>query len=258
VARWGPGCGPQGPVGREAVVVNGYRAYLAEGGQRHRVGRGVGVTGGEGEAGGGRVGHEERGDRQAELVGQASRQGVAQDPGAAFDEDSRHGPFEMKVLEHGGQGEVRARVDDDRSTFELSPGDGDGGRPAVDQGGARAGEEAGGRVQVAGAGHGHAERLGRLSRRFAGGYPGRVADEEPRIVGADRARADQDRVRRRPQRVDLVEVFRTGQDQAVGRPVVEVAVNRDGAAQQRVRAIGHGPYATGRRQPGSGVPTAGS
>ena len=153
----------------------------------------------------------------------------------------------MKILEHGGQGEVRARVDDDRPVFELSLGGGDGRRPAVDQGGARAGEEAGPRVQVAGAGHRDPGRVRGLAGRLAGGYPGRVADQEPRIIGPDRARADQDRVGRRPQRVDLVEVVRPGQDQAVGRPVVEVAVNRDGAAQQRVRAIGHGPYGTARR-----------
>ena len=120
-------------------------------------------------------------------------------------------------------------------------------------GGARAGEEAGGRVQVAGGGHGDAERVRRLPGRLAGGDPGGVADQQAGVVGADRARADQDRVGRRPQRVDLVEVLRAGQDQPVGRPVVEVAVNRDGAAQQRVRAVGHGPYATGHHGPASGT-----
>ena len=66
-----PARGARGRGGGQAVAVDGYLAYPAEGRERHRVGRGVGVAGGEGEAGGGRVGHEERGYRQPELVGQA-------------------------------------------------------------------------------------------------------------------------------------------------------------------------------------------
>ena len=126
--------------------MDGHFSYLADGQQGHGVGRGVGVGRGEGESGGGRVANEERCDRQAELVGEITCQGVAQDVGTAFDEEGRHGPFIMKVLEHGGEGELGARVDDNCPGWQCFLGGREGRRRAVDQGGARAGEEAGRRV----------------------------------------------------------------------------------------------------------------
>src|SRR6185437_212652 len=84
----------------------------------------------------------------------------------------------------------------------------------------------------------------RPARRFAGGHAGLVADQQPRVVRADRARAHQDRVGPRPQLVHLVQVLGARQDQPVRRGVVQVAVEGDCAAYDRVRAGGHGAYAT--------------
>ena len=53
--------------------------------------------------------------------------------------------------------------------------------------------------------------------RPPGRPPGRVADQQPRVVGADRAGADQDGVGADAQRVHLVQVLRAGEDQAVCR-----------------------------------------
>ena len=62
------------------------------------------------------------------------------------------------------------------------------------------------------------------ARGLARGAPGWRADKQPRVVGADRARADQDRVGGRPQLVHLVQVLGAGQDQALRRGVVQAAV----------------------------------
>ena len=52
----------------------------------------------------------------------------------------------------------------------------------VDERGAGAGEEAGRRVQVAGGGHRDPQRVRRPARGRPGGHPGRVADQQPRVV----------------------------------------------------------------------------
>jgi hypothetical protein len=66
-------------------VVHGHIADLADRKQGHRVLTGVRVPGGEGEPWGPLVAHEERGDRQAELVGEVRRQEVTHDLRTAFD-----------------------------------------------------------------------------------------------------------------------------------------------------------------------------
>jgi hypothetical protein len=220
-------------------VVDRHPAHPADGDQVHRIALVVRVTGREGESRRALVAHEERGDRQAELVDETGRQEVAEDPGAAFGEESRHLPFGIEIFEDGGQGQLRARVDDDGAVAQALARRRAGGGGRVDERGARAGEDAGRRVEPAAGGQRDAARVRRPAGRQPGGHPSLVADQQPRVVGADRARADQDRVGPGAQLVDLVQVLGPGQDQPVTGRVIQAAVGGDSAAQQRVRVTRH-------------------
>ena len=90
--------GGGGGGGLEAVAVDGHGAYRADGGQRHRVRRGVRVAGGQGEARRGRVADEERRDSEAEFVGEILGQGVAQDPGSRLRRGESLPIVPMKIL----------------------------------------------------------------------------------------------------------------------------------------------------------------
>ena len=61
--------------------MDGYVAHAADRDQGHGIRGGVRVGRGEGEPRGGGVPDEERGDGEAEFVGEVGRQEVAQDPG---------------------------------------------------------------------------------------------------------------------------------------------------------------------------------
>jgi hypothetical protein len=222
-------------------------AEATGGGQRHGVRGGVRVGGGQAEARRGRLADEEGGDGETQFVGEIARQDVAQDVGAAFHQESRDQSFGIKIGENVAEGRRVARVDDDGGFPEASPGGREGGSGAVDQWRARAGEEAGGRIQAARRRDRDAHRVRRPRGGFAAGGAGRRANQQARVVGADRAGADEDRVGRGAKLVHLVEVLRAGQDQPVRGPVVEATVDGDGAAQQRVGAARHGPHSTGRR-----------
>ena len=78
----------------------------------------------------------------------------------------------MKVGEHGGDGELRACVDHQRPLPQPPPRRRGGGGRGVDQGQARAGEEAGRRVQVAAAGQRDPERVRGPARRRPRPPPG--------------------------------------------------------------------------------------
>ena len=80
---------------------------------------------------------------------------------------------------------------------------------------------------------------GGMPAAHPGRPPGRGADQQPRVVGADRAGADEDRVAAGPQLVYRVKILRAGQDQPARRPVVERAVHGDRRAQQHVRSVRH-------------------
>jgi hypothetical protein len=210
----------------------------------HRARGTVRVGGRQAEAGGVRRADEERRDRQPQFVGEARRQRVPQDPGAAFDEESRDLPFGKKILKNVAEGRGVARADYHGGPPEPVPGGREDLGGAVHQRCAGAGEEAGGGVQAGGGGERDTQRVGRPAAGLAGGGPPRRADEQARVVGADRASADENRVGRRAQLVDLVQVLGTGQDQPVAGRVVQAAVHGDGAAHQRVRASRHGWHFT--------------
>ena len=140
------------------------------------------------------------------------------------------------IIENEAEGQGVTGVDEAGLLPDPGAGAGQGGGGAVDQAFGAGGEEAGAGVQIPGAGHSDA---GRVFGQAAGGPAGaaaRVADQQTGVVVADRARADQDRVAAGPHAINAVQVGRAGQDQALRAGVVEVAVGRDGAAQQDVRA----------------------
>ena len=68
----------------------------------------------------------------------------------------------------------------------------------------------------------------------------RLAHQQPRVVVPDRRGPDQDRVAPRTHVVDAVEVGLVGEDQPLAVALVEVAVDRDAAAQQGVGTLRHG------------------
>ena len=172
-----------------------------------------------------------------QLVGLGTGQELGQDVRATLDQETSHAPF-GQIIENEVQGQGVAGVDD--YGLRSDPEAGQGGGGAVDQAVGAGGEEAGPGIQVAGGGEGDA---GGVLGQAAGGAAraaARVADQQPGVVLADRARADQDRVAAGPDLVHAVQVGRAGQDQALRAGIVEVAVGRGGAAQQDVRAWRHG------------------
>ena len=172
-----------------------------------------------------------------QLVGQLV--GPGQEPGqdvrATLDQETSHAPF-GQIIENELQGQGVTGVDEAGLIPDPGAGAGQGRGGAVDQAFGAGGEEAGAGVQVPGAGNSDAGRVLGQAAGGAAGAAARVADQQPGVVAADRARADQDRVAAGPYVIDAVQVGRAGQDQALRAGVVEVAVGRDGAAQQDVRA----------------------
>jgi hypothetical protein len=176
-----------------------------------------------------------------ELVGEAVREEVTQEPRAAFDHDATDTPFGTKIFEHEAEGQRIAGVDDYGGVLEPVPGRAEGGSGAVDQARRARGEEAGGRVQVAGRGEGDPDRVRGQAAGGPAGAAARVPDQQPRVVRADRVRADHDGVAARPFLVHPVQVGGPGQDQPPRAGVVQVAVGRRGTGQQDVRTRRHEP-----------------
>ena len=194
-----------------------------------------GTEAGDIEAGGGGVGHEERGGGQLEFIGQVAGEELSQDTRTAFDQETNHVAF-RQIGKEGLEGQGITRVDEHGAVPQPGPGGGQGRGGAVDQAFGAGGEEAGPGVQVAGGGEGDP---GGVLGQAAGGAAGpaaRVPDQQPRVVGADRARTDQDRVAPGAHVIDAVQVGRAGQDQPPRAGVVQVAVGRGGAGQDYVRA----------------------
>ena len=226
-----------GTAGAEQVPQYGHAFQPLDPGEGHgvlgTVRAGLGV-----EAGGGGVGDEERGDGQVQLVGKVAGQELSQDVRAAFDQETSHAPFgQIRKDEIEGQGVTG--VDDHGAVPDPGAGVAQGPGGAVDQAVGAGGEEAGPGIQVAGGGEGDPGGVLGQAAGGAAGAAARVADQQPGVVLADRARADQDRVAAGPDLVHAVQVGRAGQDQALRAGVVEVAVGRDGAAQQDIRAWRH-------------------
>ena len=122
-----------------------------------------------------------------------------------------------------------------------APGAADRGGGAVHQAERAGGEETGLRVQVAGGGEGDPGRMLGQAAGGAAGAAARVPDQQPRVVLADRLRADQDGVAARPDLVHPVQVGGAGQDQPPRARVVQVAVGRGGAGQEDVGTWRHAP-----------------
>jgi hypothetical protein len=162
-----------------------------------------------------------------ELVGQAGLEELRVDRAAALDKQPAHAA-PGQVGQDDGQAERVAGLQDGSGPCQAC------GRVAgravrhVDQhglAGGGAGEEAGGGVEVAGAGDRDADRVGQLAAGQPGFPPGGGADPQPGVVAADRGRADQDRVGVGADLVDPVQVRVAGQDQALAGGVVQVAVH---------------------------------
>ena len=183
------------------------------------------------------VGDEERGHGEVEFIGKAAGQELAEDPGAAFYQDTHHTSF-GQIGKDEIEGERVAGVDEYGAIPQPRPGAADRGGGAVHQAERAGGEETGLRVQVAGGGEGDPGRMGGQAAGGAAGAAARVPDQQPRVVLPDRLRADQDGVAARPDLVHAVQVGGAGQDQAPRARVVQVAVGRGGAGQQHVRTRG--------------------
>ena len=190
--------------------------------ERHRA---IGARAGKVEAGGGGVGDEERGYRQLELIGEAPGQEGAEELGSSFYHEAADTSF--------GQRSLSVMSRDSGSPASMSTaaplcqpgaGAGEGGGGAVDQARRARSEETGGRIQVAGGGEGDPDRVRGQAAGGPAGAAARVPDQQPRVVRADRVRADHDRVGGRPHLVHPVQVGGPGQDQPVRAGVVQVPV----------------------------------
>jgi len=157
------------------------------------------------------VGDEERGDGQVQLVGQVVSQELTEHHGTALDEEPVH--------------RMRAQVVEDHLK----------GRAAVDPVRGGVGEELGRAVEVAAGAEGDPERLFGQAARHTGGPPGWIAHPQTRVIPANCPGTDENRIDAGPDLVDPVQVSGPGQDQPLGRGVVQVSVSRDGAAKQHIR-----------------------
>jgi len=107
------------------------------------------------------------------------------------------------------------------------------------------------RIEVAAAGEHHPQRVRGQPQGEPFLAPQRRVDQQPGVVAAQRARADEDRVAAGPQPVHPVQVLRAGEHQAFGGGVVDVPVDRHGDAEQDIgAAYGHGPTVPHRPGPG--------
>jgi hypothetical protein len=175
-----------------------------------------------------------------EFIGSLAGQELAKDAGAALDEQAHHGPF-GQIFENEIKGQRVTGVDDYGGVPQARPGQRDRRGRAVHQAEGAGGEEAGAGIQVAGGGQGDPGGVLGQPAGHAAGAPAGVADEQPGVVLADGPGADEDRVAARPDLVHAVQVGRAGQDQAPRAGVIQVAVRRDGAGQDHVRAWQAGP-----------------
>ena len=186
----------------------------------------------EAEPRGGGIGDEERGHGQVELVGQAP---ARKSPSTRAPPSTRRRStprsarsFRTRSRESGSPASMSTALSPSRARARA-----DRGRGAVHQAERAGGEEASLRVQVAGGGEGDPGRMLGQAAGGAAGAAARVPDQQPRVVLADRLRADQDGVAARPHLVHAVQVGGAGQDQPPRARVVQVAVRRGGAGQQR-------------------------
>jgi trans-aconitate methyltransferase len=182
-----------------------------------------------------RSAEEERRHHDVQLVDEPRREERRVDGGTALDEqlpDAPPGQVGEQAGEQVGEPGGSAGVDDVRQPAEPAPEGADRRRGGVHEPlGVAGGEEGGGRVEVARPGDGD---LGRVRRQAAGDAPLPALvgpHEQARVVRPDRPRSHEDRVARRADRVDPVEVRRRGQDEPARRGVVEVPVDRGRAAQ---------------------------
>jgi hypothetical protein len=213
------------PVAQQHDVVD--RADLGE--------LGASGAGGEpprtGEARPARGTQEERRHDEVQLVDEARREERGVDRGAALDEQLPDAA-PRQVAEQIGEFDGGPGVDDLREPTEPVSERADRGGGGVDESlGLAGGEEGRGGVEVARPGH---RDLGRVRRQTPGDPPLPAfagAHEQSGVVGADGARPHQDRVAARADGVDPVEVCGRREDEPVGGGVVEVAVDRRGAAQ---------------------------
>ena len=205
-----------------------------------------------GDARRGGVADEHRRHRQVKLVGEPLGEELREHAAAALDHQPPHSPG-RQVGEHRGQADVILRATRRVTRLAAHADDLDPGHapdPAgdpvllpvrnVDQPGSPAsGEEPRRRVEVAADRERDPGRARRQPSRNAMVSTERRPHQQRRIVAADRAGADQDRVAARPHLVDPVEVRLVGQDQPVAGGVVDAAVDGHRDRQQHVRALRH-------------------
>jgi hypothetical protein len=213
-----------------------------------------------GEARPARGAEEERRHDEVQLVDEPRREEGRVDGSPALDEQLPHAaPREVaeqageQVGEPGGtsgvddvgeRAEPAPQLADDRSRGEHEPL------------GVPGGEERRGGIEVAGPGEGDLGGARGQTPRSPGVATRGRPHEQPRVVGTDGARPDEDRIGRGAYGVDPVEVRRRGENQPAWRGVVEIAVDRRRAAQHD-----QGPFlfaqsdhtATRFREEGSGA-----
>jgi hypothetical protein len=194
-----------------------------------------GEPSGSGEPRPARGAEEERRHDEVQLVDQPDREERRVDGGAALDEQLPDAaPREIteqtgqQVGEPGGSSGVHDLGELAEPAPQLAYG---GGRGVHEPLGAACREERRRGVEVAGPG----ESDLRGARGQGPCDPGPATrgrpHEQPRVVGADGARTDEDRVGRRADGVDPVEVGGRREHEPAWRGVVEVAVDRRRAAQ---------------------------
>ena len=191
------------------------------------------------EARGPRVADEEGGHDEVELVGQPGGEELGVDAAAALDHQPA-GAAVVEVLDQPPHPHLRAAVDHGRDLAEPLAGLADGRSRTVDElVGLTGREEPRPRVEPRTGRDGHLDRRGRQAAGHALVAARGAAHEQPRVVLAHRLGADEDRVGRGPDGVHPLEVGRVGQQQALARGVVEVAVDGHPAAEQDVGPVSH-------------------
>ena len=182
-----------------------------------------------------RVPDEEGRHHQVHLVGQPLGEELRQHRAPALDEQALDAPL-GQVGAHPRHGHRMPAVDHRRRRPEPCPRVVDPVVSAVDElVGVAAGEEVRARVEVGPLAHGHLDRGRGAPRRDPLVHALLAAHEQPRVVLAQGAGAHEDRVAVRAHLVDPVEVGLVGEHQPLRGGVVEVAVEGDGAAEDRVR-----------------------
>jgi hypothetical protein len=197
------------------------------------------IHGGPGEPWRRHRAHEERRHREGQLVHEATGEELAAQPRPALDQQPVHATA-GQVGEDRPEPHRRRDGDDRRQLVQPVLKLGRLRRSAVDNrtGAAGAGEEPGSRIQVAAGGEGHPGRVLGKATAHPAGPAARGPDHQARVVAADRARADHDRVRLGPFGVDPVEVGVTGQDQPLRPRRIQAAIHGHCAAQQHIWPFG--------------------